>query len=56
MDQELKDLIDASLRRQELKLAGYYIGAEGAIHVAEAIKVNSSLESINLTNNQIGDE
>ena len=40
----------------ELKLWGNNIGPEGAIAIAEALKVNAVLTSVNLRANSIGDD
>ena len=55
--------IDGSMKEQLYKTYFYttftinsYIGAEEMKHLAEALKVNTSLETINLYNNNIGDE
>jgi Ran GTPase-activating protein (RanGAP) involved in mRNA processing and transport len=41
---------------QMIDLRGNEIGAQGAKYVAEAIKVNSTLQTIELSDNDIGDD
>ncbi|KAL0245109.1 hypothetical protein GEMRC1_009189 [Eukaryota sp. GEM-RC1] len=55
---ELKNFYDQMIQNEvsKVNIGGYSIGDEGAIAIAEALKVNSSVTNINLWNNSIGDE
>ncbi|KAL0244800.1 hypothetical protein GEMRC1_008882 [Eukaryota sp. GEM-RC1] len=58
LSSKLKNCYDQMVRNEAstIDLSNNSIGPEGAIAIAEALKVNSSVSGINLNNNSIGSE